>query len=146
MASCCAAVDGRVGEAFSHPLRVRYAECDAQGVVFNAHYLAYFDIAITELWRAAFGSYQVMIERGVDVVVGEARLRFLRPARFDQELTLQIQIAQLGNTSILSRHQVTRDGEPLVEGELRHVAVDPATLQKTPVPGWVREGLAPWTA
>ena len=44
-----------MGSAFVHPLRVRYAECDPQGVVFNGHYLAYFDIALTELWRAAFG-------------------------------------------------------------------------------------------
>ena len=47
-----------MGEPFTHHLRVRYAECDAQGVVFNAHYLAYFDTSLTELWRAAFGGYQ----------------------------------------------------------------------------------------
>ncbi len=61
---------------FSYPLRVRYAECDPQGVVFNSHYLAYFDIDMTELWRAAFGGYGVMIDRGIDLVVAEAQLRF----------------------------------------------------------------------
>jgi len=56
-----------------HRLRVRYSECDAQGVLFNAHYLAYIDHTITELWRAAYGGYQVMLDRGVDIVVAEVR-------------------------------------------------------------------------
>ncbi len=134
-----------MSEPFSHRLRVRYAECDAQGVVFNAHYLAYFDTSITELWRAAFGGYQAMLDEGVDVVVAEAQLWFLTPARFDEELTLEIAITQLGNTSIVSRHRVNRDGELVVEGILRHVLVDRKSLSKTPIPEWIRNQLAPWT-
>jgi acyl-CoA thioester hydrolase len=133
-----------VGQPFSHELRVRFAECDPQGVVFNAHYLAYFDVSITELWRAAFGSYQTMIDRGVDVVVAEARLSFSRPARFDDVLTLEVEVTRLGTTSILTRHRVSRDGEHLVEGELRHVLVELPGLTKTPLPDWTRDGLAPW--
>ena len=64
-----------MAEPFTHRLRVRYAECDVQGVVFNSHYLAYFDIAITELWRAALGGYEAMLDRGLDIVVAEAHLR-----------------------------------------------------------------------
>jgi acyl-CoA thioester hydrolase len=133
-----------MGRPFSHLLRVRYAECDPQGVVFNAHYLAYFDASITELWRAAFGGYQVMLDRGVDIVVAEAQLRYRAPARFDDELTLEVAIAHLGTTSIIEHHSISRDGELLVEGALRHVTVDRETLTKTPMPDWVREGLAPW--
>jgi acyl-CoA thioester hydrolase len=134
-----------VAEAFSHQLRVRYAECDPQGVVFNAHYLAYFDTSITELWRAAFGSYQAMLDRGVDVVVAEAQVRFRSPARFDDQLTLEIAIIQLGNTSIASRHRISRDRELVVEGTLRHVLVDRKTLTKTQIPDWIRDQLRPWT-
>ncbi len=134
-----------MGEPFTHALRVRYAECDAQGVVFNAHYLAYFDASITELWRAAFGGYQAMLDRGVDVVVAEAQLRFRQPARFDEVLRLEIAISRLGDTSIVNEHRVLRDDELLVEGTLRHVLVDRATLTKTPLPDWLRDGLAPWT-
>ena len=133
-----------MGERFTHSVRVRYAECDAQGVVFNAHYLAYFDMNITELWRAAFGSYQSMLDRGVDLVVAEARLRFRSPARFDQEITLEAGVARLGTTSISTDHYVVRDGELLVEGVLRHVVVDSATLRKTPIPDWLRAGLQAW--
>jgi acyl-CoA thioester hydrolase len=134
-----------VGEPFQHPLRVRYAECDQQNVVFNSHYLAYFDHSMTELWRAAFGGYGVMIERGVDIVVAEAQLRFRGAARFDEELTLEVAMEPLGNTSIPSRHRVMRGSDLLVEGSLRHVMVDRETLAKTPIPDWLREGLAPWT-
>jgi acyl-CoA thioester hydrolase len=107
-----------VGRRFVHRLRVRYAECDPQGVVFNAHYLTYFDLSITELWRAACGSYGAMLERGVDVVVAEAQLRFRAPARFDELLALEIWVARLGRTSITSRHRITHAGELPARGRL----------------------------
>jgi acyl-CoA thioester hydrolase len=134
-----------VGEVFSHALRVRYAECDMQGLVFNANYLAYFDTSMTELWRAAFGGYQAMIDRGVDLVVAEAQLRFRAPARFDEELHLEIAVTHLGNTSIVTDHLIRREEQELVRGFLRHVFVDCRTLAKTPIPVWARAGLAPWT-
>jgi acyl-CoA thioester hydrolase len=134
-----------VGEPFVHTLRVRYGECDAQGVVFNAHYLAYFDVSITELWRAALGSYQAMTDRGVDIVVAEAQLRFRAPARFDQQLTLEISIARLGSTSILSQHVIRHEQQTLVEGSLRHVMVTLPALTKTEIPDWARNALEPWT-
>jgi len=71
---------------FVHPLRVRYGECDPQGIVFNANYLLYFDVAFTELWRAAVGPWQEMVAMGVDAVVAEANLEFRAPARYDDEL------------------------------------------------------------
>jgi len=131
-------------EPFIHHLRVRFAECDPQGVVFNSHYLAYVDVAITELWRAALGNYQTMLDRGVDVVVAEARLRFRSPARFDDELRLEVAVAHMGNTSIISQHRICRQDELLVEVEIRHVTVDRATLAKLPIPDWLRGGLSPW--
>jgi acyl-CoA thioester hydrolase len=133
-----------VGEPFVYPLRVRYSECDMQGVVFNGHYLSYFDVSMTELWRAAFGSYQAMTDRGVDLVVSEARVRYRAPARFDDELKMSIAVAGLSRTSITTAHAVLRGEELITEGEMRHVFVDAATLAKTPIPDWAREGLAPW--
>ena len=134
-----------MGEPFRHQLRVRYGECDLQGVVFNAHYLAYFDTSINELLRAAAGSYRAIIERGIDVVVADAQLRFRSPARFEDELTLEIAVSHLGTTSITTDHWISRDGELIVEGGLRHVLVDLSTMAKTPIPDWLREQLAPWT-
>lgn len=135
-----------MGEPFTHKLRVRYAECDPQGVVFNAHYLAYLDTSITELWRAALGAYQEMMDRGVDLVVAEAQLRWRAPARFDDELMLEVAVTQMSNTAITTQHRISRDDEAIVEGTLRHVVVDRETLAKTPIPDWLRDALAPWTA
>lgn len=134
-----------MGAPFAHTLRVRYAECDPQGVVFNAHYLAYFDTSITELWRAALGSYQAMMDRGVDLVVAEAQLRFRTPARFDDELTLEVAVTQMGNTAITSSHRISRGSDLVVEGMLRHVVVDREKLRKTAIPDWLRDQLGPWT-
>ena len=131
-------------DPYRYGIRVRYAECDPQGVVFNSHYLAYFDIAMTELWRAAFGGYGVMMDRGIDLVVAEAQLRFRASARFDDELTLEVSVTNMGTTAISTEHRIRRDDELLVEGTLRHVVVSLETMAKTPIPDWIRDGLAPW--
>lgn len=133
-----------MGRPLEYTLRVRYSECDMQGVVFNANYLAFFDVSMTELWRAAFGNYQVMIDRGVDLVVASASLQFSAPARFDDELRIGIGVGQLGGTSIITRHTVRRAEDNVAAGEMCHVFVDAATLVKTPIPDWARDGLAPW--
>ncbi len=130
--------------AFVHELRVRYRECDPQGIVFNANYAGFFDDALTELWREAFGSYQAMVERGVDMVVAELNTRFLASARFDDLIRIEAEIEQLGTTSMTTRLEVLRGEELLVRGQMRHVFVDAETWTKTPAPDWVREGLAPY--
>jgi acyl-CoA thioester hydrolase len=128
-------------ESFVHELRVRYGECDPQGIVFNANYLLYFDVAFTELWRAAVGPWQQMVAEGVDAVVAEANITFHAPARFDDQLELRAEVAQLGRTAVTTEIDVMRDGELLVAGRLRHVCVSTETWQKTDLPDWVRGGL-----
>jgi acyl-CoA thioester hydrolase len=129
---------------FVHRLRVRFHECDPQGVVFNAHYFAYFDVALTEMWRAAFGSYQSVVEQGTDVVVVEAAATYRAPARFDDEIDVELSIARLGTTSMTTETAIRRDGALLVEGRLVHVFVDPATMAKQTIPDHVRAGLEPY--
>jgi acyl-CoA thioester hydrolase len=137
-----------VSPAFRHRFRVRYAECDAQGVVFNAHYVTYFDTTITELWREAFGSYSAMLEAGTDIVVAEARIRYRGPAAFDDELEVAAEVAKLGTTSMTTRFTVSRAGESLVltEAEIRHVFVDPSTKRKKPIPDDIRTRLASYSS
>jgi acyl-CoA thioester hydrolase len=125
-------------------MRVRYVECDQQGLVFNAHYLAYMDQSMTELWREALGGYQSMIDRGLDMVVVETTLRFHQPAHFDDLLALEVGVRRLGNTSISTAHRIRREDELVLEGSLHHVFVDLGTRSKTPIPDWVRSGLEPW--
>lgn len=130
---------------FTHAFRVRYSECDPQGIVFNANYVAYFDHGFTELWREAFGSYAVMEERGVDMVVAELDVEFHAPARFDELVTLSIGIERLGTTAMTSRLRLHRDENLLVEGRMRHVVVDAESWRKAEIPGWLRQGLEPYS-
>ena len=130
--------------AFEHPLRVRFGEADPQGIVFNAHYVAYMDVALTELFRDAIGSWEAMNERGVDLVVAEINVRFLSPARADDLLALRIWIDAIGTTSVRFVVHVLRDGELLAEGRVRHVFVDRETWGKTAVPDWLRSALEPY--
>jgi acyl-CoA thioester hydrolase len=130
---------------FQHRLRVRYHECDPQGVVFNANHFTYFDVVLTELWRAAFGSYGAMVGSGTDVLVVDASASFHAPARFDDELDFTMTVAKLGTTSITSTFEERRAGKLLVAGRMVHVCVDAATHTKQPIPADMRERLAPWT-
>ncbi|RKT88396.1 acyl-CoA thioester hydrolase [Saccharopolyspora antimicrobica] len=130
------------GTAFTHRIRVRYSECDQQGVVFNGHYLFFYDVAVVELFRARIGSWQQVLERGVDLVVAETRLRYRAPARFDDELDISLPVTHLGTTSLVISPQFHRDGRLLTDGEVRHVFVDPATGQKTPIPEDLRSALS----
>jgi acyl-CoA thioester hydrolase len=130
-----------VGEPFRHRLRVRYNECDPQAVVFNAHYLAYLDLAVTELWRETMGGLDTMLERGLDFVVAEARIRFRQPLRFDDEFDVCLWIAEMRTTAVRIVATVERDGVTAAEGELRHVLIDPGSGDKTPIPDDVRESL-----
>jgi acyl-CoA thioester hydrolase len=127
---------------FTHRLRVRYSECDQQGIVFNGHYLFYYDVALTELWRDRVGGYQEMMARGVDVVVAEATIRFRAAARFDELLDISLPVKHLGTTSLVIQPEF-RVGDRLVaDGEVRHVFVDPATLVKQAMPDDIRAALA----
>jgi acyl-CoA thioester hydrolase len=101
-------------------------------------------MALTELFRAAFGGYESMLARDVDLVVGEAGARFFAPARFDDELEVAVTVTRLGTTGVTTRYDILRDGDRLVEGTLRHVVVNLGTNEKTAIPGWMREGLEPY--
>src|SRR2546427_3073509 len=94
---------------FVHPLRVRYAECDPQQIVFNANYFAYFDVGMTELWRAAVRRYGGMLERGVDMVVAGASARLLGAARVADALGLEGSITRPGTSACTTRPRVMRD-------------------------------------
>jgi acyl-CoA thioester hydrolase len=131
---------------FVHQLRVRYHECDAQGIVFNAHHFAYFDITLTELWREAFGSYDALRESGSDLMVKDAQATFHASPRFDDLLDIELTIAKLGNSSMTCTFEEKRDGQVLVSGRLVHVFVDATSWKKQEIPADVRETLARYVA
>ncbi|MEU8415516.1 thioesterase family protein [Amycolatopsis japonica] len=124
------------------PLRVRYHECDGQGIVFNAHYLAYVDMAMFEAEKVLFGSHQEALAAGVDVVVAESNLRYRAPCRYDDELVVAVYLNHLGTTSLIIDFEITRDGRLCAEVKTRYVFVDPSTLTKAAPPAAVREAYA----
>jgi acyl-CoA thioester hydrolase len=125
-----------------HTLRVRYSECDPQGNVFNANYFTYFDIALREVWRAAFGSYGAMLDDGVDMVMAEANARYLAPGRFEDVLEIEATVALLDPTCVVAELAVAREEEILVQGRMVHVFVDRETTTKTEIPPNIREALS----
>ena len=127
---------------YRNTLRVRYQECDPQGVVYFARYAEYVDIGMTELWRERIGPYGEMVEGGSDMVVAELTLRYLGSAVFDDELDVVIVVERLGETSLSCGWRIERDGSALVEGTIRQVCIDPETKRKKPLPADVRAALA----
>ena len=124
------------------PLRVRYVECDMQGRVFNGHFLTWVDMAFSEALREVFGGYDAVTDRGVDFVVAATELHFRSPARFDDELVVDVALEAPGNTSLRSRYTISRGTDLIAEASMVHVCVDATTFEKQPCPGWFRDALA----
>jgi acyl-CoA thioester hydrolase len=137
---------GLVPETFTHQIRVRYGECDVQGVVFNANWLAYVDVVITELWRERIGDYSGMVEEGADMVVAESAIRFRSPARFDDLVDFELSVTRLGETALSTHIEARVEEEIAVEVDMRHVFVEPGTNTKMAIPDHIRECLLPLAA
>ena len=127
--------------------RVRWNEVDAQGIVFNGHYLSYLDLAGTGYWRAMALPYPMAFERlGVDWVLRSTQLEFLQPARFDDLLDCEVRLGDLGRSSLKFAATLRRGAQVLLEAELRYVMVSRATLQPEPVPPAMRAALQAFEA
>jgi len=125
---------------FLEPLRVRWAEVDMQKIVFNGHYLMYFDTAVAGYWRALAMPYHETMEavQG-DLFVRKATLEYEASARYDEQLAVGIRCARIGNSSLVFGAAVFRGEQRLVHGELVYVFADPATQTSKPVPTVFRE-------
>lgn len=113
-----------------------------QGRAFNGHYLTWVDMAHTEALGSKAGGFQVFSERGIDFVVAAAELRFRRPARFNDELIVNVAIEPPGRTSLRSRYTLDRGDALVAEATMTHVCVDATTFEKQPWPDWFRDLLA----
>ncbi|HTP94332.1 MAG TPA: thioesterase family protein [Burkholderiales bacterium] len=122
--------------AFSQRLRVRWAEVDKQNIVFNGHYLTYFDVTVTEYWRAIGLPYpETGAGTGSELYTVKATVEYHRPAHYDDWLDVHIRCTRIGRSSLRFLLEIWRDDEHLVSGELVYVNADPATQKSAPVPG-----------
>ena len=119
------------------PLRVRFGETDAMGVANNAAYLQYFEIGRIEFLRAAGHSYAEVHNGGIDMVVAEAGIRYLRPLWFDDEFDVACSLTDLGRASFTFAYQLTRGGGIVATGFTRHACVDRASMRPVRVPEWL---------
>ena len=120
-------------------LRVRWAEIDAQQIVFNGHYLMYFDTAIAGYWRAlAMPYHETMTALAGDMFVRKATLEYLGSARYDDVLDVGMRCARVGNSSMTFQAGAFRQEQLLVSGELVYVFADPNAKQPLPVPAALR--------
>ena len=124
-------------QPFSTPLRVRFGETDAMGVANNAAYLQYFEIGRIEFLRSRGRSYAEVHAGGIDMVVIEAGLRYLRPLLFDDEFMVECELSELSRARFRFGYRLLRDGVEVANGFTRHACVDRATLRPVRVPGWL---------
>jgi acyl-CoA thioester hydrolase len=123
-------------------LRVRWAETDPQGIVFNGHYLTYFDVAITEYWRAIGRPYPVSFEgTGVDVFAVKATVEYRAPARYDDVIDVGCRAARLGRSSIGFDLAIFRGDETITRGEIVYVTADASTRKSLPIRQWLRDAI-----
>lgn len=128
---------------FQFLLRVRYGECDAQHVVFNARYADYADLAVTEYFRALLGGYKELLARGIDNQVVKMVLEWKAPARFDDVLCISVKLKQMGNTSFTLQFAFYEQSamRHLADAEIVYVVVDAKIYQKMPIPPDMRSAL-----
>jgi len=127
---------------FRYYLRVRYGECDAQKVVFNARYADYIDLATTEFVRA-LGFGEALANGILDYQLVKLAVEWKAPARYDQVLELSVHATRLGNTSftLATEFRVAARPEIIVTAETVNVVVEAHTLRKTPLPPDFRAAL-----
>ena len=128
-------------EPFRFLLRVRYGECDAQGIVFNARWGEYVDIAVAEYSRVLFGSVDPAVT-GIDWRLVKQTIEWRASARYDDVLDCRVATVRVGTTSFVLSTQFRRhaDGTDLATAETIYVAFDHAGV-KQPVSDTHRRAL-----
>jgi acyl-CoA thioester hydrolase len=125
---------------FFHGLRVRWAEVDPQGIVFNGNYLTYADVAITEYFRAMDVAYPAdLLKDGGDFFAVKTLLEYLAPARFDDPLEIGVRASRLGGASLAFELGIWRGEQQLTSGEVVYVHADAANRKSLRLPDWLRE-------
>lgn len=105
------------GSQIRVPVRVRYAECDPQGVAHHSAYPVWLELARTELLRANGMVYREQEEQGIYFVVARLNIRYRRPARYDDLLTIHVELLRCGASIVEHRYQIRREGELIAEAQ-----------------------------
>jgi acyl-CoA thioester hydrolase len=129
---------------FHHKLRVRFAETDLQGIVFNGNYLTYYDVAWTEYFREIGFEWKDIVATGADTVLARTTIEFKSPARFDEVLEVHARVSKIGNTSMTFDFEIYPEGEDRLVGRSSslYVCIDPKGLKPVRVPDGLRSRIS----
>jgi acyl-CoA thioester hydrolase len=107
-------------------IRVRYGDTDQMGFAYYAHYLRWFEIGRAEMLRSMGWSYRSVEEAGIQLPVVEARCRYMKPARYDDEVRIETGVLSLRRASVRFGYRIVRDadGDLLAVGETEHCFLD----------------------
>jgi acyl-CoA thioester hydrolase len=127
---------------FHTDVRVRFAETDAQGIAHNANYLVWFEVARIGYLEEFTGGYKALQEQGIESLVLESHVRYRRPAKFDDRLSIEARIGELRGARFRFDYRVTRNGELIADGWTSHACVDARTLRPMRIPEALVEAIA----
>jgi acyl-CoA thioester hydrolase len=133
------------GYRFATDLTVRFNETDAQGVVHNAVYLVWFEIARVAYLGQFPGGYKGLVEQGVDATTTEASVRYRGGVRFDDELRIHVRATDVRGARFRFEYVVERISDPqgvVADGWTGHACVSAETLRPTRMPAWLTEAIA----
>jgi acyl-CoA thioester hydrolase len=129
------------GFRFSTPVKVRFAETDAQGIAHNSNYFIWFEVARVEYLALFAGGYQRLRDAGVEALVLETHARYLQPAKFDDRLTVHARCLDVKGARFRYEYAIERDGVVIADGWTAHATVDASTFLPTRVPDWLVEAI-----
>jgi acyl-CoA thioester hydrolase len=127
------------GYAFSHQVRVRFAETDAQAVAHHASYVVWLEEARVAYLAAYAGGYQAIRDRGIEALTTGVQVEYSRAAVFDDVLTIWVRCAEIRGARFRYEYVVEKDGTTIATGSTTHATVDAATHRPTRVPAWFAE-------
>lgn len=132
-----------IGFTFSTPVRVRFADTDAQGIAHNASYPVWFEVARVEYLREHAGGYQALRDRGIEALVLESYCRYRVPVRFDDVLNVHTRCVGAKGARFRFEYLIVRDdGTVVAEGWTNHACVESASLRPIRVPEWLLDAIA----
>ena len=131
--------------SFFHPFRILYSEIDGQGVVFNAHYLTFYDTTITEYFRELkYEQYADAKKTGMDFHVVKSVVEYKSPIRFDAEIEVGVRVARIGSSSMTFELAIflKESAELMATGEIVWVNTDQSTHRPAPITPEIRNLIA----
>jgi acyl-CoA thioester hydrolase len=129
--------------SFSHPVRIYWEDTDAGGVVFYANYLKFFERARTEWLRAlGFGQQQMRDEQGLMFIVTDTQVRYLHPARLDDQLTVTVKLAAAARATLTLAQAALRGATLLADSRITLACVEAGSFRPKRLPKSILDALA----